>query len=68
MKFDDTGNDNLIRLKLQEESEKYGNHYLWEKLKKIDPETASKVHENNLSRVIRGIEVFELTGIKHFRA
>lgn len=64
VKFDDTGNDDLIRLKLQDEAERYGNHYLWEKLNKIDPETASKVHENNLSRVIRGIEVFELTGIK----
>ncbi|MDE6148941.1 MAG: tRNA (adenosine(37)-N6)-dimethylallyltransferase MiaA [Ruminococcus sp.] len=64
VKFDDTGNDNAIRNKLQREAEQFGNHYLWEKLNEIDPETAANVHENNLPRVIRGIEVFELTGIK----
>ena len=64
VKFDETGNDDSIRRKLQEQAEKYGNHYLWERLNEIDPETASNVHENNLPRVIRGIEVFELTGTK----
>lgn len=64
VKFDETGNDDSIRRKLQEQAEKYGNHYLWEKLNEIDPETASNIHENNLPRVIRGIEVFELTGTK----
>ena len=62
--FDDTSGNNEIRLRLEKEAEKYGNHYLWQKLNEIDPETASKVHENNLPRVIRGLEVFELTGVK----
>ena len=64
IKFDDTGSDKSIRSRLEKEAEMYGNHYLWEKLNEIDPETASQVHENNLSRVIRGLEVYEMTGTK----
>ena len=64
VKFDDTGSDPEIRSKLEKEAEKYGNDYLWNKLNEVDPETAAKVHKNNLCRVIRGLEVYELTGEK----
>lgn len=64
IKFDDTQSDKNIRKRLVQEALHHGNHYLWEKLNEIDPITASKVHENNLPRVIRGLEVYELTGIK----
>lgn len=64
VKFDDTNSDNSIRQRLLKDAEKYGNHYLWEKLRSVDPETAAAVHENNLTRVIRGLEVYELTGVK----
>lgn len=63
VKFDDTGSNAEIRMRLEKEAETYGNKYLWEKLEKVDPETAAKVHENNLPRVIRGLEVFEITGV-----
>lgn len=63
VKFDDTGNDQSIRERLSQEAEEKGNHYLWEKLCEVDPETALKVHENNLPRVIRALEVYELTGV-----
>lgn len=63
VKFDDTGNDQSIRQRLSQEAEEKGNHYLWEKLCEVDSETALKVHENNLPRVIRALEVYELTGI-----
>ncbi|EXM37875.1 tRNA delta(2)-isopentenylpyrophosphate transferase [Ruminococcus albus SY3] len=62
--FDDTGSDPDIRARLEKQAKEEGVHALWLKLKDIDPETAEKVHENNLPRVIRGIEVFELTGTK----
>ena len=64
VKFDDTGIDESIRQRLTEQAAQMGNHYLWEKLNEVDPETAAKVHENNLPRVIRALEVFELTGVK----
>lgn len=42
--------------------EKEGADSLYERLKGIDPETAASVHPNNRVRVIRAIEVYELTG------
>lgn len=64
VKFDDTGSDEAIRSRLACEAKELGNHALWERLVQIDPETAETVHENNLPRVIRALEVFELTGVK----
>ena len=64
VRFDDTGSDESIRKRLTEQAREFGNHALWEKLAEIDPQTAEKVHENNLPRVIRALEVYELTGVK----
>jgi tRNA dimethylallyltransferase len=63
VKFDDTGCDYSIRAELEQQAKKQGNHALWLRLKEVDPETAEKVHENNLPRVIRGLEVFAKTGV-----
>ena len=38
-------------------------HSLWLKLFEIDPESAEKIHENNVRRVVRAIEIYESTGI-----
>lgn len=35
---------------------------LWQKLKEIDPRSAEKTHKNNVRRVVRAIEIYELTG------
>ncbi len=35
----------------------------WERLIKIDPDAAAKTHINNHIRVIRALEIYELTGI-----
>ncbi|ACL69915.1 tRNA (adenosine(37)-N6)-dimethylallyltransferase MiaA [Halothermothrix orenii] len=51
-----------LRQKLQKEAQQYGNKYVYNKLKKIDPELAKKLHPNDLRRVIRGIEVYHQTG------
>lgn len=61
--FDDTCSNTKLRDELYKTAKEKGNHYLWEKLKEIDPQTADKVHENNLSRVVRAIEVFNETGV-----
>lgn len=62
--FDDTGKSLEIRERLSAFAKEKGAHALWERLYEIDPETAAAVHENNIPRVIRGLEVFELTGEK----
>ena len=39
-----------------------GKHALHQRLKQIDPESASRLHENDVRRVIRALEIYELTG------
>ena len=35
---------------------------LWERLRTVDPESAEKIHKNNVRRVIRALEIYEKTG------
>ena len=35
---------------------------LWQRLYEVDPESAEKTHRNNVRRVIRALEIYELTG------
>lgn len=51
-----------IRKKLQKISQEKGNSYLYNKLKEIDPLTASKYHENETNRIIRSLEIYEISG------
>ncbi|RKU07924.1 tRNA (adenosine(37)-N6)-dimethylallyltransferase MiaA [Candidatus Poribacteria bacterium] len=60
--FDGPGADAEIRSKLQREAEEHGNVALHEQLRRCDPETADRVHPNNRVKVIRALEVYELTG------
>ncbi len=56
-----SGNDE-IRKKLEIEAKTYGRVCLHQRLAEIDPLSAQKIHPSNLKRVIRAIEIFELTG------
>ena len=49
--------DNEFRSKYQNLAKNYGNEYVWNILKKINPEKAKTVHFNNLKRVIRYLEI-----------
>ena len=35
---------------------------LWQRLFEVDPESAEKIHHNNVKRVIRALEIYEKTG------
>ena len=35
---------------------------LWQRLKAVDPQSAEKTHKNNVRRVVRALEIYELTG------
>ena len=37
-------------------------HALWERLREVDAESAEKIHENNVKRVIRALEIYDVTG------
>ena len=60
--FEGPGRSEELRKKLRREAEEKGRHALHERLKEIDPESAEKIHPNDLKRVVRALEVYELTG------
>ncbi len=52
-----------LRARLQAELAAEGEQAMWDKLNAVDPALASKLHINDRGRVLRALEVFELTGV-----
>lgn len=48
----------------EEKLNQQGIRSLYEELKKLDPESADKIHENDRIRIIRALEFLSATGIK----
>ncbi len=64
MNYGQVKKDSRIRNKLESLAEINGNDFLYNKLKEIDPNTAEKYHPNELNRIIRALEIYEITGEK----
>lgn len=62
--FNNAETDGRVRQKLMRELEEQGAESLYERLKNIDPETAELVPVQNTVRIIRALEIYELTGLK----
>ncbi len=60
--FDGGPSDISIRSHLKQECIKHGSNWLHDKLLEIDKNSASRIHKNDVFRIIRAIEIFELTG------
>lgn len=60
--FKDTVCDWDYRNKLIDEAAQHGNKYLHDKLKDVDKESYEKLHENDIKRIIRALEVYKFTG------
>ena len=60
LNFPDT--DPAVREKLTELAEKIGNDALHQRLGKFDPAAAAAIPKENVRRVIRALEVIEITG------
>ncbi|MDE6727250.1 MAG: tRNA (adenosine(37)-N6)-dimethylallyltransferase MiaA [Oscillospiraceae bacterium] len=60
--FDDSEQDFAYREEMRKFASENGNAALLEKLRAIDPETAETLHENNVGRIIRALEVYHTTG------
>lgn len=60
--FDTIPHDPAVRQRLQEEAETLGGDALHRRLAGCDPETARRLHPNDSYRVVRALEVFEVTG------
>ena len=55
--------DPLLREELARIAEEEGGaHRLWCELSVADPASAQRIHENNVRRVIRALEIYRLTG------
>ena len=60
--FEDEPDNSAVRAALRERREKEGIEALFAELERVDPETAAQLHINNENRVLRALEVYELTG------
>ncbi|MBQ8295617.1 MAG: tRNA (adenosine(37)-N6)-dimethylallyltransferase MiaA [Clostridia bacterium] len=60
--FGNAGADEKVRLKYERLAEEYGKEYVHAILREKDPASAEKLHYNDLKRVIRAIEIFDVTG------
>jgi tRNA dimethylallyltransferase len=55
--------DPQMRGALKQEAMEKGADVLYERLKKVDLQTASRLHPHDLFRIIRALEVFDSTGV-----
>jgi tRNA dimethylallyltransferase len=60
--FDSVPIDPTIRPRLEHEAETHGPAVLHDRLKLVDPQTAERLHVQDVRRVIRALEVWESTG------
>ena len=60
--FPGAPSDPLVRQLLRREAEKKGGVELYQRLQRIDPITAQRVHPHDLFRIIRALEVWECMG------
>ena len=60
----ETSSDDSVRRELLEFAEKNGVHALHERLRAVDSESAEAIHENNVKRVARALEIYLVSGKK----
>jgi tRNA dimethylallyltransferase len=67
--FDGPPADRELRRRLTAQAEQAGRQVLHDRLARVDPAAAARLHPHDLRRVIRALEVWELTGrpISHWQ-
>jgi tRNA dimethylallyltransferase len=60
--IDGPGADEPLRRALKEEGKRWGVPHLYEKLRERDPQAAARISHHDAVRIIRALEVLELTG------
>lgn len=61
--FDGESSDDDIRAELQRRYDKNGGENMMAQLRKIDPEYADKVHQNDKKKLVRALEIYHTTGM-----
>ena len=60
--FSEENSHEDCRARLRQQAEQIGGAAMLDRLRAIDPDTADRLHENDLSRIVRALEVYETTG------
>lgn len=61
--FEGPAGDPALRARLRAQAETEGGApALWERLRRVDPEASMRIDRNDLRRIVRALEVYELTG------
>ena len=60
--FTGQAQDLAIRERLNAEADRAGLVSLYRRLERVDPQAMSRIHPNDRQRIVRALEVFELTG------
>ncbi|MBU8877921.1 tRNA (adenosine(37)-N6)-dimethylallyltransferase MiaA [Bacillus sp. FJAT-29790] len=60
--FSDAPSDDSFREILEKRAEAEGNEQLHHELMQVDPESAGRIHPNNVRRVIRALEIYHCSG------
>ncbi len=63
MEFIPVDTDPALRARLEEESRTLGMRALLERLASVDPQSAERLHERDEKRILRALEIYELTGM-----
>lgn len=61
--FEEEQVDEALRAELWNTANERGAEYMLDMLREFDPESAQRIHANNMVRVIRAIEFYKTTGI-----
>ena len=61
-RFTEEAADLAVRERLECELAEKGAAYLYDKLVELDPKSAEKIHPNNHRRLVRALEIIEVTG------
>ncbi|MDO4288108.1 MAG: tRNA (adenosine(37)-N6)-dimethylallyltransferase MiaA [Eubacterium sp.] len=60
--FREKDTDETVRKKLEAEAAQLGAEALHKRLAAADPKSAAEIHPNNVKRVIRALEIYQVTG------
>lgn len=60
--FEGPGTDQAVRQELEQQLAKLGQLRLHQRLKEVDPAAGERIHPNDTKRLIRALEVYEMTG------
>ncbi len=63
--FNKVSSNDEVRKKYYNLEKENGKMYIYDMLKEKDPEAAEKIHPNNVKRVVRALEVLEISGEKY---